>query len=162
MFSSLSQRMPTAFSFLWGLAAFELRGLFLQYCNNSTRSPLILSISLQCCCETFCFARFYQPALYRKCVFVPVMCPSHFVESESSKIFSSRVRVMTWSSQSRVTRTVESLRVIGLQARVNFESHEISRFFYKIFLPWNGAQHAIKWRPITLKMVPNMQWYGTR
>jgi len=37
-------------------------------------------------------------------------------ELESSKIFSSRVRVMTWSSQSRVTRIVESHRVIGLQA----------------------------------------------
>jgi len=52
------------------------------------------------------------------------------VESESSKIFSSRVKVMTWSSQSRVTRNVESLRIIVLQARVNVESHEISRFFY--------------------------------
>jgi len=31
---------------------------------------------------------------------------------------------MTWSSRVRV----ESLRVIGLQARVNVESHEISRF----------------------------------
>ena len=38
-------------------------------------------------------------------------------ESESSKNFSSRV-------------TVESLRVIGLQARVNVESNEISHFFY--------------------------------
>jgi len=57
-----------------------------------------------------------------------------FVESESSKIFSSRV--MTWSS--RVTKTVESLRVIGLQARVNVKSHEISHFFYYIF-------YAMKW-----------------
>jgi len=38
---------------------------------------------------------------------------------------------MTWSSL--VTRTVESLRVIGLQARVNVESHEFSRFFYDNF-----------------------------
>jgi len=53
------------------------------------------------------------------------------VTSPSSQ---SRVRVMTWSSHSRVTRTVESLRVIGLQVRVNVESHEISRFFYDIFL----------------------------
>ena len=45
----------------------------------------------------------------------------------------SRVRVMTWPS--RVTRTVESLRVIGLQARVNVESHEILHFFYNIFFP---------------------------
>ena len=38
-------------------------------------------------------------------------------ESESSKLFES--------SQRRVTRTVESLRVIGLQARVNVELNEI-------------------------------------
>jgi len=65
-------------------------------------------------------------------------------ESESSKIFSSRVRVrvMTWSSQSRVTKTVESLRVIGLQARVNVESDEISHFSYYIL-------YAVKWRPIS-------------
>jgi len=37
-------------------------------------------------------------------------------------------------------RRVESLRVIGLQARVHVESHEISNFFY-IF-------YAMKWRPI--------------
>jgi len=61
---------------------------------------------------------------------------------------------MTWSS--RVTRTVESLRVIGLQARGNVESHEISRFFYNIFCYEmapdkleDGAQHAMKWRPIS-------------
>jgi len=68
---------------------------------------------------------------------------------------------MTWSS--RVTKTVESLRVIGLEARVNVESHKISHFFSYIFyaMKWrptyyetvpdkleNGAQHAIKWRPI--------------
>ena len=94
------------------------------------------------------------------------MCPSRFcrvrVTSPSSQ---SRVRVTTWSSQSqsRVTKTVESLRVIGLQAQVNFESHEISHFFYCILyeMKWhptcykmapdkleNVAQHAIKWHPI--------------
>jgi len=41
---------------------------------------------------------------------------------------------MTWSSQSRVEKTVESLRVFGLQARVNVKSHEISHFFYYIFM----------------------------
>jgi len=35
---------------------------------------------------------------------------------------------MTWSSQSRVTKTVESLREIGLQPPINIESHEISYF----------------------------------
>jgi len=48
---------------------------------------------------------------------------------------------MTWSSQSRVGRTVESLRVIGLQTRVNVESHEISHFFNNIF-------YAAKWCPM--------------
>jgi len=69
-----------------------------------------------------------------------VTSPRVRVGSESSKIFSNRVRVrvMTWSSRVRV----ESLRVIGLQARVNVEWHDISRFFYNIFF-------AMKWRPIS-------------
>jgi len=85
------------------------------------------------------------------------------VESESSKIFSSQSHDLVESGQSRMTKTVESLRVIGLQARVNFESYEISHFFYYIFyaMKWcptsykmapdkleNGGQHAIKWHPI--------------
>jgi len=41
----------------------------------------------------------------------------------------------TWSS--RVTRTVKSLQVIGLQARDNVESNEIQHFS---FLLQNGAQ----------------------
>jgi len=88
-------------------------------------------------------------------------------ESESSQSYLNFFRVesiqshdLVELSQSRVTRTVESLRVIGLQARVNGESHEISRIFYDIFLLWNGAQRAIKWRPISLKIVPNMLWNG--
>jgi len=52
------------------------------------------------------------------------------------------------SSQSRVTKTVESLRVIGLQARVNVESHEISHFFYYI-------SYATRWRPTCYKMAPD-------
>jgi len=65
-----------------------------------------------------------------------------FVESESRAL---RVRVI-WNfvesksrhdlvelSQSRVTRMVESLRIIGLQARVNVESYKISNFSF-IFL----------------------------
>ena len=75
-----------------------------------------------------------------------------FVELESFKIFSSRV--MTWSSQSRVTVTVESLRVIALQARVKVESNEISYFFYDFFMLRNGAEHAIKWCPIIRKWCP--------
>jgi len=89
-------------------------------------------------------------------------------ETESSqshlKFFeSSQSHDVVESSQNRVTKTVESPRVIDLQARVNVESHEISHFFYYIFyaMKWrltcykmapdkleNGAQHAIKWRLI--------------
>jgi len=53
--------------------------------------------------------------------------------SESSIFFSSQNRVMTWSSQRRVTRTAGSLQFIGLQARVNVESTEISNFSYVFF-----------------------------
>jgi len=67
---------------------------------------------------------------------------NHF-ESESSKFFSSQCHNLAES----VRRTVESLRVIGLQARVNAESHEISRFFYDIFC---------------YEMAPNMQSNGVR
>ena len=45
----------------------------------------------------------------------------NFVESESSHDFVK-------SSQSRVTRMVESLRVIGLQARVNVEPYKFQTF----------------------------------
>jgi len=74
---------------------------------------------------------------------------------------------MTWSS--RVTKTVESLRVISLLARVNVESlrvisllarvnvesHEISHFFYYIF-------YAMKWRPTCYKMEPDKLENGTQ
>jgi len=55
-------------------------------------------------------------------------------------------------SESRITRSVKSLRVIGLQARVTVESIKIS-FFYDIC-------YAIKWRLISQKIVPNMLWNG--
>ena len=71
------------------------------------------------------------------------------VESESSEILSSQSRVTTWSSQSRVTRMVESLRVIGLQARVNVESYKISNFFY-IFLAIGP--------PVDLQWLQVRQW----
>jgi len=96
---------------------------------------------------------------------LPVMCPSDFCqvrgdsepqalwvrfESESSKIFLSLVRKshdLVESSQGRVTRTVKSLRVIGLQTRVNVESNEISHFFCLYF--------GMKWRPTCYKVVPD-------
>jgi len=107
------------------------------------------------------------------------MCPSHFcqgrvesesqvlrvrIESESFKNLLNRVkvRVMAWSS--RVTITVTSLRVIGLQARVNVEPQEISHFFLRHFFAMklcptchkiapdkleNGAQYPMKRCPIS-------------
>jgi len=62
---------------------------------------------------------------------------------------------MTWSSQSQVTTTVESLRVIDLQVRVNVESHEISHFFLWDF-------YAMKLHPTCCKMVPNKLENGTQ
>ena len=71
-----------------------------------------------------------------------VMCPSHFcrITSPSSQC---PVRVI-WNffESSR-----KKYRVIGLQARVNVESHEISHFFYDIL-------HAMKWRPTCYKRGP--------
>jgi len=63
-------------------------------------------------------------------------------KSESSEI--SSIPVMTWPSQSRVTRTVESLRVIGFQARVNVVSKEIWHYCC-VFLLWNGARWVREW-----------------
>ena len=70
------------------------------------------------------------------------MCPSHFC----------RVSVTSPSSQSdlkffRAESSHKNCRVIGLQARVNVESHEIWHFFYDIFC-------TMKWRPRCCKMVP--------
>ena len=47
---------------------------------------------------------------------------------------------MTWSS--RVTRTVELFRVIGLQARVIVESNKISQF-PMTFLCYEMAPHML-------------------
>ena len=79
------------------------------------------------------------------------MCPSHFYRVRVTRPSSQshpnffRVRVMTGSS--RVKRIVESLRIIGLQARVNVESHKFSRFFYDI---------------VCYKMTPNVLQNGAR
>jgi len=52
-------------------------------------------------------------------------------ESETSKHFSSRV--MTGSSQRRVTRTIESLQLISLQAQDTVNTNEISKFYSDFF-----------------------------
>ena len=58
--------------------------------------------------------------------------PESFLSSQRHEPFESESSEIL-SSQSRVTRIVESLRVIDLQARVNVESYKISNFSY-IFL----------------------------
>jgi len=54
-----------------------------------------------------------------------------FGESESSKIFLSLV--MTWSSR------VTSSHWFASSSQMKFH------IFLWLFMPWNGAQHAIKW-----------------
>ena len=66
-----------------------------------------------------------------------VKFPVFRVESESS-------HDLVESSQSRVTRTIESLRVIGVQNRVSVQSHEISHF--------SGHFYAMQWRSMCYKM----------
>jgi len=58
-------------------------------------------------------------------------------ESESSKIFSSRARVMTWSSQSRVTRTVshfESMvcKLESMSSHMKFHVFPTTFFCYQM------------------------------
>jgi len=53
-----------------------------------------------------------------------------FLSSRASDVPDS---FLSSSSQWRVTRTVESLQVIGLQAGVNVESNETSHFVYVFF-----------------------------
>ena len=88
----------------------------------------------------------------------PGMCPSHFcwvrVTSPSSQSHPQSLRVESESShdlaepsQSRVTRTIESTRVFGLQTQVNVESNEISYFSVTFY--------AMEWHPTCYKMAPD-------
>jgi len=67
-----------------------------------------------------------------------------FLSSQSRvrdiQIFFEASHDLVEKSQSRNTRTIELLRVIGLQARVNVESNDISNFSCEIFVLWNRAQ----------------------
>ena len=54
-------------------------------------------------------------------LFWAVMHPSHFVESESQALRVASELSKNFSSQSRVTRTIESLPGIALKAQVNVE-----------------------------------------
>jgi len=78
-----------------------------------------------------------------------------FFESESSQSHEP------FNSESPKIFRVES-ESIGLQAWVNVESNEISRFSYDFLLLWNGIQHTIKLRLISKKMVPNILRNGAR
>jgi len=69
--------------------------------------------------------------------------PESFLSSQSHKPFESESSNLNFFGVE--SQTVESLRVIDLQARVSVESHEISHFLNYIFC-------AMKWRPTCHKM----------
>ena len=130
-----------------------------------------------------CFDSFYRPAFGTVRAFIPVMCPSHFcrfrvtspssqshlnffrveseswlgrVESESSEFFSSRIRVMTWSSRVRVKSQELSSHFESLVCKLeSMPSHTKFHVFLQHFF-------GMKWRLISSKMVPNMLWNGAR
>ena len=89
------------------------------------------------------------------------MCPSYFCwfrvtsPSSQSHLTFFRVRVVSWLGrvESQGSSHFESL---VCRARFNVESTDFSHFFYDFFMLWNGVKHAINWRPIRYKMVPNM------
>jgi len=62
------------------------------------------------------------------------------LESESSKNFSSRVRVESQELSSHFVSLVCKLE--------SMSNHTKFHVFYDTFLLWNGTQHAIKWHPI--------------
>jgi len=74
---------------------------------------------------------------------VKVTSPSSQSHLKFCRVESESSHDLVKSSQSRVTRMVESLRVIGLQARVNVESYIFSNFSY-IFLA-TGAPVDLQW-----------------
>jgi len=67
-------------------------------------------------------------------------------ESESPKVFSSRVRVwvMTWSSRVRVESQELSSHFESLVCKLESSHTKFHIFSTKLFLLWNGTQHAIK------------------
>ena len=71
-------------------------------------------------------------------------------ESVSSKSFSSLVRVMTWSSQSRVTSSHWFASSSQCRVSCNFTFFLLNFLSYEIAPNKleNGAQHAIELRPI--------------
>jgi len=98
---------------------------------------------------------------------VRVTSPSSQIHLKFSRVESMSSHDLLESSQTRFTRTVESLGFLGLQARVKLNF----TLFVCLFLLWNGAQkcykmapgkfdngaqHAIKWCPISYKMVTNV------
>jgi len=84
--------------------------------------------------------------------------------SESSKIFTSRVRVMTWLCQVRVESQKLSSHFESLVCKLKSMSSHMKFHIFSItfFMLWNGAQHAMKWHPISWKIVPNMLLNGAR
>jgi len=62
---------------------------------------------------------------------------AHRVRDFQNYFKPSQSRIVTWSSQGRITRTVESFRAIGLHARVNVVSNQISNFSCLFSMKWH-------------------------
>jgi len=117
------------------------------------------------------------------------MCPSHFwrvrvesksqalrsrVESESSKIFSNRVRIESWLGRVESESSHKNCRVTSSHWFASSSKCRITRYFtfflrHCFAMKWrpkwypispdkldNSAQHAMKWRPICWKMVSSV------
>jgi len=87
-----------------------------------------------------------------KCRFLTKKCRNSFPSDVPESFLSSQSHLKLFRNESwlgRVTRTVESLRIIVLQARINVESHEIPHFSMTFFMLWNGAQLSINLPPIS-------------
>jgi len=107
-------------------------------------------LGFRACYSTFAqspTAPFWEPNVLGE----PVMCPSHFCrarvisppESESSKIFSSRVRVMTWSSRVRIESRELSSHLGSLVCNLESMSNHTK------FHVFSTTFFAMKWRPIS-------------
>ena len=88
----------------------------------STRSELIASLSYVP--ESFLSSQSHEP-------FESESRQSHL---KFCRVVSDSSHDLVESGQSRVTRMVESLRVIGLQARVNVESYKFQTFLIYFWL----------------------------
>ena len=84
-------------------------------------------------------------------------------ESESSQSHYNFFQVESWLTRVRIESQELSSHFESLVCMLeSMSSHIKFQFFSDILMPWNGAQRAIKWCPISKTMLPNMLWSGTR